>query len=409
MDHRAEGNAEDSAGFARVTRWMLIGAGIAVGIAYLTIRFTPDTTDTPRPSAFAMRLALPLIGVLLAAGAVVRNPKSVAVLTLASLTGSIAAMALVEQWDTLRLVVVIASSLAAVAALVMLLPASWRRLVVSLLILLHFGGILTAVTTVPPPGANAPWLTMQVWTRFYRPYLQFVYLNNAYHFYAPEPGPATLLWFQIAYENGSVCWEVVPDRKAHAKDPLMIEYYRRLSLTENVNQLAPVPFVPPEVQQRRLLGSIATGIPSPEEFVPFFPGVGQYRPPAPNARRFLESYVRHVAESYARPESNIKGIKVYRVVHSIVQPGEFARGLDPRDPTLYAPFFLGEFDVTGNLKDPNDPFLYWLIPIVDMDQPARFVKGTAGSSQPSATASAERRIRDYLRVHAGSSPLEENR
>lgn len=408
MDPSAGENAHLSAASPRLTRWMLMGAALAVGTAYLAARLAPDTTGVPRPGMFAARLALPLIGVLLAAGAVVRNPRSAAVLALASLTGSIAAMSLVETWDTLRLVVVIASSLAAVAALVMLLPASWRRLVVSLLILLHFGGILTAVTTVPPPGANAPWLTMQVWTRFYRPYLQFVYLNNAYHFYAPEPGPATLLWFQIVYEDGSVCWEVVPNRKAHAKDPLMIEYYRRLSLTENVNQLAPVPFVPPEVQRRRLLGSIATGIPSPDEFVPFFPGVGQYRPPAPNARRFMESYVRHVAESYARQESNIKGIRVYRVVHSIVQPGDFARGLNPRDPTLYAPFFLGEFDVSGNLKDPNDPFLYWLIPIIDLDQPARLVKGAAGTPQSPAFAGSERRIRNYLSLHAGSSPLEEN-
>src|SRR5262249_51727018 len=47
------------------------------------------------------------------------------------------------------------------------------------------------VGAVSPPGhrrprdrpSPSPWLSTQIWTRIYRPYLEFLYLNNAYHFY----------------------------------------------------------------------------------------------------------------------------------------------------------------------------------------------------------------------------------
>ena len=31
-----------------------------------------------------------------------------------------------------------------------------------------------------------------------------MYLNNAYHFYSPDPGPATYVWFRIFYISNEV-------------------------------------------------------------------------------------------------------------------------------------------------------------------------------------------------------------
>src|SRR5438128_1842535 len=115
-------------------------------------------------------------------------------------------------WDSAALLFRIATVLAAVGAVVVLLPSVGRRIVISLVILFHFGGIITAVTSVNP----SPWVITQLWTSVYRPYLYFMWLNNAYHFYSPEPGPANLMWFCIEYEpdpdgTKNFRWVLVPD------------------------------------------------------------------------------------------------------------------------------------------------------------------------------------------------------
>ena len=98
------------------------------------------------------------------------------------------------------------------------------------LILIHFGGMITAATTIDPPGAAAPWVSEMLWVHVYRPYLQFMYLNNAYHFYSPEPGPPALVWFHIKYKDGRVKWFKIPHRD---DDPVPIHHTRLLSITES--------------------------------------------------------------------------------------------------------------------------------------------------------------------------------
>jgi hypothetical protein len=404
---REDGSASRNAGRA------LVAATACVGSALLVSYFwsLPDEPSSAQQAAFTiLRVALPLIGALIAAGAVVWSPRSVFVLGAAALIAALASGALPVELDSIRLVLRVAASVAAVAAIVMLLPVFMRRLVVSLLILFHFCGILAAVTAVAPPGSSPPWLTIQLWTRYFRPYLQFVYLNNAYHFYSPEPGPATLLWFRIEAQDGSVRWEKVPSRSEHVKDPFLVEYHRRLSLCENVNQHTAPAVVPLEVGRRRALAGLEDGIPTPDEIALYLPNMSQYRPTVITAKRILESYVRFAARKYA-PDGvadNVKSIKVYRLVHIIIHPGQLAQGKDPNDHALYMPYYQGEFDRTGKLLYPDDPYLYWLIPILGPETPAvaalrpMLPTGTRQHFDPQAP------IRDYLRVHAGSSPWEED-
>src|SRR2546429_575991 len=75
------------------------------------------------------------------------------------------------------------------------------------------GGLFTAVVSVAPPNGPAPWLAMQVGTRFYRPWLDLTNLHNGYHFYAPEPGPVALLWFRVEYADGAARWRRLPDHE----------------------------------------------------------------------------------------------------------------------------------------------------------------------------------------------------
>jgi hypothetical protein len=345
-----------------------------------------------------LHVRLVLLGTaLLAAGkAVSLSPRSALMLSLAALVTSVAAWGMNAGWDTALLVVHLLTVMAGVAAVLVLLPPVVGRAAVSLMIVFHFVGILTAVTSVPPPGGPAPWLTRQLWTCYYRPYLQFLYLNNAYHFYSPEPGPATLLWFRVYYTDGSSRWVKVPNRQEDAKDPMALEYYRRLSVTENVNQLAATMVMPADVLERRLLGGALLGIPTPEEIAAHMPAVLQHRVPVEYARQLLQSYARFVAGRHPHPNPavGVTGVKVYRVVHGLVAPGAFAAGLDPADPTLYSPYYQGEFDRDGNLKDPADPFLYWLIPILKAKAP-----GSSGEGE----------VLNYVGVHSAPRHGKEER
>jgi hypothetical protein len=259
---------------------------------------------------------------------------------------------------------------------------------VSLLIVLHFGGILTAVTTVPP----TPWLTTVLWTRFYRPYLEFMYLNNAYHFYAPEPGPATLAWFYIRYDDGSARWFEIPRRDAHA---FTLQFQRRLSLGESINQLLPPSSLDLEIRRRRLTAGRLDSIP----LHPSFPENLQHREPTPYSKRMLQAYARHVARAKPHPSDpgrKVVGVKIYRVVHRILDPLEMAQGADPAAEPLYFPYYQGEFDAEGRLKDSRDPYLYWLIPILK-DEKATDDRAPGRSSR---NTQKETPVWDFVQVHA---------
>jgi hypothetical protein len=81
----------------------------------------------------------------------------------------------------------------------------------------------------------------------------------------------------------------------------------------------------------------------------------------------VKTFSRHVARHVKHPtdpEKKVTGIKVYRVVHNILSPKQVAEGVSPEAEWLYYPYYQGEYDADGNLKDPKDPLLFWLIPIV---------------------------------------------
>jgi hypothetical protein len=293
-------------------------------------------------------------------------------------------------WDSAALLFRIATVLAAVAAVVVLLPSAGRRIVISLIILFHFGGIITAVTSVNP----SPWVVQQIWTSVYRPYLYFLWLNNAYHFYSPEPGPANLMWFCIEYESDpdgtkNFRWVLVPelDEGGHPVNPdksrvwTGTEYTRRLSLAEYTGTGGVIRGDFHDLVEKRIIASQRDGIPYLSPYAVSFDK--QYREPLDPAKRWVQSYVRHVAHTYKhenKPDRAVTGVKLYRVIHQFIDPGMLNAGVDPNDPNLYWPFYYGEFDKDGNMKkeceersidmdsgqyriERHDPYLYWLIPI----------------------------------------------
>jgi hypothetical protein len=292
------------------------------------------------------------------------------------------------------------ASLLAVA--LVLLPPVGRRVLLSLVLLYHFGGMAVAVTQVDPPGSTGPWVSRQLWIKVYRPYLSFLYLTNAYHFYSPDPGPASLFWFAVCYDDGSYTWVKLPER---SNSPIHMHYQRLLAMPEHTfTQMPRLPFNQVEMdylkeqgkergvlteQQkrrgpweviltRRRLGSTRDYILIEEEDgkkvqrhlpIPLVSGMAenwQYREPTEDSRRLIGKAAQRIlwrAPPADNPSAKVRSVKVYRVTHLILTPSELAKGVDPLEKTKYLPFFLGEYDGKGNLVDSFDPFLYWFLPI----------------------------------------------
>ena len=308
-----------------------------------------------------------------------------------------------SDWFTLQRFLFVLGVVALAAAPLTAVDDTVRRVVVSGLIVFHLLGIVTAALGAPP----TPWVVTQLWTRIYRPYLEFLYLNNAYHFYSPEPGPPSHLWFRLYFtdENNQAKaeWYKIPalhddGRQGHQT---ALIYQRYLSVTENAMPFDSIASDNPEVEkiaERRWAWTpqgakkepiVGQAPPRHELVVPTHPEMTksqQYRPPQGYVKRFLESYTRHVFHKFEseHPNWKVERVRVYRIIHRIPPTESYLIGVEATDPEFYLPIYLGEFDRTGKLLNPDDPLLYWILPI--LREPPRNIFST---------------IRDWTRRHAG--------
>lgn len=315
-----------------------------------------------------------------------------------------------NAWDSIQLFFGVAGVIGLFGAAWMWLP---RRVVLGLIlagVAFHFAGILSAITSPAP----TPFLSDQYWRRVARPYLQFAYMNNAYQFYSPDPGPACEIWACIEYKPEGAAdndpdvprecaWVAVPRRTEHWKDPLGLAYYRRLSLSENTAQIFRQGYFLPPAELERVRQRRETEL----ERVPRYgqDAVQRVVPIDLVTRHVLPSYARHLAHAHAQPGKEVKGVKVYRAQHVIISPDQFV-GFDmatnarvsawgPYNASLYMPYFQGEFATDGTLKDPEATLLYWLVPIVPHATPP------ASRAEYRATGGFKRYFRDYVSEHAG--------
>jgi hypothetical protein len=369
--------------------WPAVLGGLAAGLLACA------WVNTAADSLVLGRIVLLAAGLLAVGAGIAIRPASPAVLGVSALAGFLLGNGMSPAWDTVRLMVHFLTAVATAAAVLMLLPRVVRRVAVSLLILFHFGGILTAVTTVPPQ----PWLSLVVWTHVYRPYLEFMYLNNAYHFYSPDPGPATLAWFRVQYEDGTARWIKIPNRDEY---PMAINYQRRLALTESINLVTPPgPIFPPGLVERRLRAVDTLGIPLHPDLLPLN---RQYGESTRFSQLMLQTFARHVARTYPHledPAKKVIAVKIYRVVHAIPDAPRLVLlegHLD--DPTLYQVFYEGEFSPDGELVNPQDPLLYWVVPIIRVPRSGVALSGPE-TPDPRPIRLEDTELRNYVEIHAG--------
>jgi hypothetical protein len=350
-----------------------VGAGLGLAVK--------DQPDTWMANAAAIT---GVVGMLIAGYAISHRPSDSVTLGLAAITAFFAGfLATNPAWDSIRLMQLVMAGVAVACALILQLGPTGRRVAFTVLVLLHFTGIMTAVTSPAPQ----PFLTGWLWTHFFRWHLEFSYVNNAYQFYSPQPGPAQILWFCITGEDNVPRWYKTP-QKGEMLDPLGIEYYRRLSLTERGHQILPA-LPNEEIKLRRRQ---ADAIP----FHPLSVPEAQYHPLTEHGKHIIQGYARHVGKVLGTgryyPDGRpvpVKSVMVYLTQHNMLTQLDYQNKRDPYGPDTYLPFFVGRFDGEGRsaLTPLDRGLLYWLEPILKVP---------------------DGDVKDYVIVHAESDPFDVN-
>jgi hypothetical protein len=403
---------------ASVRATALAGLGLCAAAAALGLVAAGLGSSAPAALNTA-RLFLVVVGAVTAGAAISMRPDLWWAWAVAAAAAALGVPGLPAHWDSFRLLFGVLAAAGLTGAVLVAAPPRWRVAVLSVWVLFHFTGIFTAATTPPP----TPWVSEQSYYRLYTPYLQFLYLRNAYHFYSPEPGPSSLLVFLLKTETGETeavtdpvtgqarevkkydtKWVTLPLRPQDIRDPLGLTYFRRLSLTEQIARGAPGVQVPTDgfekldVYKRRHEPHILQMFP----LHPIEPDALEYRLPNPDVARYLlPSYARHVIlhHTAGKDEAARTTVNVYRMEHRTLSAEEYGRRLpdgsypDPYTPSTYRPYFMGEFNARGDLVDPQEPLLYWLLPVIPLP--------------PDPINPGKKTYLDYMSVHAlGMSPNE---
>ncbi|WP_152053158.1 hypothetical protein [Tautonia marina] len=99
------------------------------------------------------------------------------------------------------------------------------RWAVNLWLVLHVSAIIIAPASVTPSSdlARTAWDVVH-------PYLQLLFLNHGYHFFAPEPAESTLLGYVAEREDGTVVTGQIPNRDIGPR----LLYHRHFMLSEHM-------------------------------------------------------------------------------------------------------------------------------------------------------------------------------
>jgi hypothetical protein len=157
-----------------------------------------------------------------------------------------------------------------------------RRLVTVWLVW-HFTALVFAAGAAPPSAD----VVQRGW-QWFRFYLQPLYLNHAYRFYSPEPGPTMLMRYTLTMPDGSTVDErTFPERSDYGP---RLRYQRHLALAN------------------ALFGEKEA------------------------AQRLAQSYAWHLLDA-----TGAETIEISRVAHRPMSMSDALRGADPRDEVFYLP------------------------------------------------------------------------
>lgn len=153
---------------------------------------------------------------------------------------------------------------------------------ISALLALHLVALIAAPLSVPPSSDLFRGLAGSLsW------YIDPLFLNHGYRFFAPDPGPGDTMRCHIELADGTVLEKTFPDLQQQR--PRLL-YHRHFMLSS------------------RLQGG----------------------PADPTARAYAQSYARHLAERY-----DARYVRIDQVRHLLPRPDQVLQGLQLTDASLY--------------------------------------------------------------------------
>lgn len=114
------------------------------------------------------------------------------------------------------------------------LPRRAGLLLVNLWLVYHLAAVIAAPASVAPSSQ----LARSAW-EWFEPYLQALYLNHGYHFFAPEPAESTLVAWTAQRQDGTEVRGRIPNFDIKPR----LLYHRHFMLTEFLN------FVPDDLRE----------------------------------------------------------------------------------------------------------------------------------------------------------------
>ncbi|WP_010585209.1 hypothetical protein [Schlesneria paludicola] len=151
---------------------------------------------------------------------------------------------------------------------------------------------------------------------FVAPYLHTIYLDHGFHFFAPDPGPSTLVTYKLEFADGTTKTGRIPDRSTFPR----LLYHRYFMLTE-------------------FLGN------GPEESQPFVE--------------------RALARNLCRDTGALR-VSLTQIVHELPTQEQVRIGRNLNDPTLFTETALG----TYTAEELRLPYVYPAAAMSDIGEPA---------------------------------------
>jgi hypothetical protein len=196
---------------------------------------------------------------------------------------------------------------------------AWIRAVVSLLIVGHLAAVAVApMAFISRSGITASPLMERV-AGFFRPYINAMYLNHGYAFFAPDPGPNHLIDYTVEFDDGRPAVKGrFPDLKSER--PRLL-YHRHFMLSEALNTR----FAPPQFDPEPSPPPLTASVEERERFVETKRRYEQAKTRWQHARRQYEA-MRKSVEDHLRHVHGGDRVKIARIEHRPAEPEEVLAG-----------------------------------------------------------------------------------
>jgi len=120
----------------------------------------------------------------------------------------------------------------------------WSRFAISILLIYHIMAMFVSPWAVPPTSRFAAGLES-----YFAKYQTVLYLNHGYRFFAPDPGPASVVSYEMIMPDGSQLAGIFPDTDAINRQYPRLLYHRWFMLSETMGRLFGNAITPQQFQQ----------------------------------------------------------------------------------------------------------------------------------------------------------------